>query len=63
MTALPPTARETAKYTYKIMRVTMQAEHPLTFSDGERIVKVLEAEPPLTRNLQDWRLTVLVELP
>jgi hypothetical protein len=50
-------------HTYKIMEVEMlTTERPLTFSDGERIVDVLECKrPPGTTDRM--RLTVLVELP
>jgi hypothetical protein len=46
---------------YKIMHVEMVTERPLTFSDGERIVAVLDKEQ-LVPTLP-MRLTVLVELP
>lgn len=50
-------------HTYKIMEVEMLTTgRPLTFSDGERIVEVLECKRALTGDNR-VRLTVLVELP
>lgn len=50
-------------HTYTVMHVYMQFERPLTFSDGERIVAVLESKPSLANPHGMVELTVLVELP
>ncbi len=53
------------KHTYAIQIHRMRLDHPLTFSDGERIVAVLDsALSPRVRGMPiDVDVTVLVELP
>lgn len=47
--------------TYMVQRHRMRIGHPLTFSDGERIVAVLSSEP-VAGLPSEVDVTVLVEL-
>lgn len=52
------------QHTYMVQRHWVRIGLPITFSDGERVVAVLESRPLDREGVdEDLHITVLVELP